>query len=71
MLIYDNIAEKLNTAVDNNTISSVDNQDFEVYMNNTEVLNKLSKYVKILETAEKISGKEYKVFFTGEKMKMI
>jgi hypothetical protein len=66
-LIHHEIANQLNTAVDNNNISSVGNQDLEVYMNNPETLNQLSEYVKILETAENISEKDYKVSFTGEK----
>lgn len=66
-LVHDNIASELNLELEKNTSSSANTQNFEIYMNNTEILNKLSEYVKILETAENISEKEYKVHFTGDK----
>ncbi len=80
-LVHNDLACKLNNALDNKSISDINanncipsigdisnvtDESIEVHVNNVEVLNKLSKYTKILETAEKISEKDYKVFFTGE-----
>ncbi len=80
-LIHNDLASKLNIALENNSISGIkDNnsissiseisniseQYIEVHVNNVEVLNKLSEYIKILESANNISEKDYKVSFTGE-----
>ena len=86
-LVHNDLASKLNIALDNNhisdinenisdinynksipsisEISNISEQSIEVHVNNLEVLNKLSEYITILESANNISEKnyDYKVFF--------
>ena len=67
-LVHQEIADNLNMEIDENTLSRFDTQNLEVYkvyMTNTKTLNKLSEYVKSLETAHYLSEAGYKVSFTG------